>query len=57
MATYDVPVTVVITAKSAAAASAKVLAFLEYAHDIGNDDGEVIESLVGTKNEVTKRAS
>lgn len=54
MAIYDVPVIVRIEAKSATAAAQKVLAFMEYAQDFGNDDGAVQGSLVGLRTEVKK---
>lgn len=52
MAIFNVPVTVQIEAKSASEASELVLSFMEYAQDVGNDDGAVQGCLVATEAEI-----
>lgn len=53
MAVFNVPVSVKIEANSAAEAAELVRAFLEYAQDVGNDDGAVKSCLVSTEAEIT----
>lgn len=53
MATFTVPVSVQVEANSPAEASALVLSFMEYAQDVGNDDGAVTNCFVGSESEVT----
>lgn len=53
MAVFNVPVSVKIEANSAADAAELVRAFLEYAQDVGNDDGAVKSCHVGTEAEIT----
>lgn len=53
MATFTVPVSVQVEANSPAEAAALVLSFMEYAQDVGNDDGAVKNCLVGAEPEVT----
>lgn len=53
MAVFNVPVSVKIEANSAAEAADLALAFMEYAQDVGNDDGAVKSCLVATEAEIT----
>lgn len=55
MAIFNVPVTVQIEAESAFEASELVLSFVEYAQDVGNDDGAVQGCFVASEAEVKDR--
>lgn len=52
MPIFQVPVTVQVVAPSASDASEMVLSFMEYAQDVGNDDGAVQGCFVGTESAV-----
>jgi len=52
MAIFNVPATVQIEAESAAEASELVLSFMEYAQDVGNDNGAILGCSVASEAEV-----